>query len=370
MLLIGCLTQLPQKPGPLLRAFVLLCLSVLCLSLRGEAQDIKPWNRLYVTNQISGTVSVVDLDQSRVLATIPVGSGPTGMAITPDQERIYVANIWSGDISVVSTAANAVIATIPLPSWYGKASPLGMAVTPDGQQLFVGNLSDGTVRVISTRTNTVIGTITEAYDWAMRYIALSPDGEYLYVAGTGDGKVSVIRLADYKAVARFPNLPGARHLAVTPDGSRLYVTSDSMSRVYVVDIAKAELIKTFQFPAGSGTITVDISPTGRFAIASNYLGSATLIDTDPASPTYHEIIGQVPPSSYYQYCVALSPDGKFAYLSNQADRGASPNSINIIDIAQDSKTRNSIIGSIPVGIKPWGVMPVRQRTPEAAPATP
>ncbi len=342
----------------------------LTISLTGQAQDIKPWNRLYVTNEVSNTVSVVDLDQSRVLATIPVGQAPTGMAITPDQEYIYVANIRSANLSVISTASNSVVAMIPLPSSYGVASPFGIAMSPDGQQLFVSNLSDGTVRVISTRTNTVVGTITEAYDWAMRYIAISPSGEYLYVAGAGDGKLTVIRLADYKAVAKVTGLWGARHLVVSPDGSRVYITSDSASRVYVIDTAKAGLIKTIQFPPGVGTITVDISPTGKLAIVSNAFGNVSLIDTDPASPTYHEVIGQVPPSSFYQYCVVLGAEGKFAYLSNQSDRGASPNSINVIDIAQDSKTRNTIINSIPVGQKPWGVMPVRQRLPDPTPANP
>ncbi|MGH9837957.1 MAG: beta-propeller fold lactonase family protein [Blastocatellia bacterium] len=344
--------------------------AILIIGTTSQAQDIKPWNRLYVTNELSNTVSVVDLDQSRVMATIPVGVGPTGMAITPDQEYIYVANIRSGSLSVVSTASNSVEATIPLPSWYGTASPFGIAMSPDGQQLFVSNLSDGTVRVISTKTNTVVGTITESYDWAMRYIAISPSGEYLYVAGGGDGKLTVIRLADYKAVAKVTGLWGCRHLVVSPDGSRVYVTSENTSRVYVIDAARAELIKTIQFPPGVGTTTVDISPTGKLAIVSNAFGNVSLIDTDPASQTYHEIIGQVPPSSFYQYCVVLGAEGKFAYLSNQSDRGLSPNSINVIDIAQDSKTRNTIINSIPVGQKPWGVMPVRQRLPDPTLANP
>jgi YVTN family beta-propeller protein len=337
------------------------------LSAATRAQDVKPWNRLYVTNEISNDVSVVDLDQSRVLATIAVGVGPTAMAITPDQDRIYVANIRSGTLSVVSTASNSVEATVVVPSWYGTAAPFGLVITPDGQQLFVSNLTDGTIRVFSTRTHSLVATLTEAYDFAMRYIALSPDGQHLYVTGLGEGKLTVIRVADFKVVAKITGLFGARHLAVTSDGSRVYVTGDSTSRVYVISTANWQVIKTFQFPAGSGTTTVDIVPTGKTAIIANPFGNVTIIDTDPASPTYHEIIGQVPPNSFYQYCVVWGLDGKFAYLSNQADRGLSPNSINIIDVAQDSKTRNTIVQSIPVGIKPWGVMPVRQRIPESAP---
>ncbi len=325
-----------------------------------SAQDQIPWNRLYVTNFASNTVSVVDLNLSKVVAEIPVGLGPTGMAVTPDVEYVYVANLWSGDISVISTASNSVLTTIAIPGYQGKGAPFGIAMTPDGSQVFVTDLSDGTIRVISTQTNTITATITGAYDWALRYIAVSPDGQYAYAVGTGEGKITVIRVFDFAIVGRITNLPSVRHLAVTPDGSRLYATSEKFSRLYVIDAATYGLITTIQFPAGAGTITVDIEQAGKFAMVANYQEKLSVIDTDPRSPTYNRIIGQVPPNSGYQYCIVVSPDGRFAYLSNQSDRGKSPNSINIIDIAPGSPTRYTIIGSIPVGKQPWGVAIVKQ----------
>lgn len=333
--------------------------SLLIFSGPALAQD--PWNRLYVTNFASNNVSVVDLTTSRVIADIPVGLGPTGMAVTPDVERVYVANHYSGDVSVISTASNSVERTIPIPSNFGRSAPFGLAVTPDGSQVFVSNLSDGTIRVISTLTNTVTATITSAFDWALRYIAISPDGQYLYALGYGDGKITVMRVFDFSVVTTIRNLPAARHVAITPDGSRLYVTSDKFNRLYVVNTSTFSLIYTHQFPNGSGTITVDIEPTGKFALVSNYQGRVTMIDTDPQSPRYHQMIAEVPPYSGYQYCIVISPDARFAYLSNQSDRGRSPNSIDIIDLAPGSPTRNTIISAIPVGKQPWGIAIVRQR---------
>src|SRR5918912_1139665 len=61
-------------------------------------QDIQPWNRLYVTNYLSNNVSVVDLNAGKVMATIPVGNGPTGMAVSPDVQQVYVANSVSGTV--------------------------------------------------------------------------------------------------------------------------------------------------------------------------------------------------------------------------------------------------------------------------------
>ncbi len=325
------------------------------------AQDL--WNRLYVTNFGSHNVSVVDLNTSRVTAEIPVGFGPTGMAVTPNLEHIYVANFYGGSVSVISTASNSVEKTIPIPSGYGNSAPFGMAITPDGSQVFVTNLSDGTIRIISTQTNTVTTTVTAAYDWALRYIVISPDGQYVYAIGTGDGKITVLRVSDFSVVTTIRNLPSARHAVFTPDGSRLYVTGEKVNRLYVIDTTVNQLLYTFQFPNGSGTLTVDTESTGKFVLVSNYQGRVTKIDTDPRSLTYHQVTAEIPPNSGYQYCVAIAPDGRFAYLSNQSDRGRSPNSINIIDLNLDSSSYHTIIASIRVGLQPWGVAVLRQRPP-------
>ena len=52
----------------------------------------------YVTNGISGTVSVVNLAQRRVVATIPVGTEPRGCALTPNGTLLYVANHTEGTV--------------------------------------------------------------------------------------------------------------------------------------------------------------------------------------------------------------------------------------------------------------------------------
>ena len=57
-------------------------------------------------------------------------------------------------MSVIATATNTVIATIPV-----GAEPLGVAVTPDGSKVYVAN-SHNSVSVIDTATNTVTATIT------------------------------------------------------------------------------------------------------------------------------------------------------------------------------------------------------------------
>ena len=81
----------------------------------------------YVANSDSDTVSVIDAATDTVAATIPVGDGPAGLALTPGGTRVYVANADSNDVSVIDTSSNAVIATIPV-----GGTPLDVAVSPGG----------------------------------------------------------------------------------------------------------------------------------------------------------------------------------------------------------------------------------------------
>jgi DNA-binding beta-propeller fold protein YncE len=55
----------------------------------------------YVTNGITGTVSVVDLVLGREVQQIQVGTEPRGCALTPDGSLLYVANHTQGTVSIL-----------------------------------------------------------------------------------------------------------------------------------------------------------------------------------------------------------------------------------------------------------------------------
>ena len=67
----------------------------------------------YVSDLLSAAVLVIDTSTNAVVARVPVGSFPSGVAITPDGAFAYVAN-QGGTVSVIETATNTVVATVPL----------------------------------------------------------------------------------------------------------------------------------------------------------------------------------------------------------------------------------------------------------------
>ncbi len=69
---------------------------------------------------------MIDTATNTVIATVPVGIAPNGVAITPDGKFAYVGNEYSSTVSVIDTATNAVVDTVN-----GVAvAPSGIAITP------------------------------------------------------------------------------------------------------------------------------------------------------------------------------------------------------------------------------------------------
>ena len=70
-------------------------------------------------------MSAIDTASNTVMATVPVGHNPVGVAVTPDGQTAYVTNFGDNTVSEIDTASNTVAATIPVGNL-----PEGVAVTP------------------------------------------------------------------------------------------------------------------------------------------------------------------------------------------------------------------------------------------------
>ena len=68
--------------------------------------------KVYVTNEGSNNVSVIDASTNKVIGSVNVGMNPYGIAVTPDGKKVYVANSRNSSASVIDTAQNQVLATL------------------------------------------------------------------------------------------------------------------------------------------------------------------------------------------------------------------------------------------------------------------
>jgi len=170
---------------------------------------------VYVANLGANTVSVIRVSDGVVTDTITVGSLPIELAITPDGTEVYVTNSLATTVSVISTSSKSVTNTITVGTF-----PVGVAVTPDGSEVYVANQSSGTVSVIETSGHTVTDTITVGT--TPQGIAVTPDGTEAYVANFGDNTVKAISTSSKTVTNTITVGTGPFGVTATPDDAEIY----------------------------------------------------------------------------------------------------------------------------------------------------
>src|ERR1041385_4628725 len=141
---------------------------------KAENTEAPPPYLVYVTNETSGDLSIIDPIKMETIATIPLGKRPRGIHASPDRKTIYVA--LSG-----SPIAGPGVDESKLPP-------------PD-------KTADG-IGVFDVRQNKLARLIQSGSD--PENFDLSKDGSKIYVSNEDDSKASIIDVAEGKVVQSFP----------------------------------------------------------------------------------------------------------------------------------------------------------------------
>jgi YVTN family beta-propeller protein len=200
------------------------------------------------------TVSVINARNNKVIATIPVGNLPAGVSVRPDGLRAYVTSRRNNKIYVIDTATHTVVDVIPV-----QVEPANVAFTPDGHRLYVANFGSNSVSVIDTVTDTVL----QVPDGAAIQVgavpiglAITPDGSRVYVVNVFSNNLSVIDTATNKVIDTISVGLGPRAAAVTPDGARVYVTNFLNDTVFVISTATDALVDVIPINGGPNWVTI------------------------------------------------------------------------------------------------------------------
>jgi len=188
----------------------------------------------------------------------PVGSVPKVVEITPDNRYVLVANWCSYTVSVISIEQNKVVKTVKIGRY-----PRGIAIDNDSSKAYVAEMGGNRIHVISLQD---FSTSFIPIGSNPRAIVLSPDNSTMYVTMNLSGRVASWDLVSNKPGKSVRTGEAARSLAISADGSALYVVnykSDTMSRVRTSDMKVTQNIKVCDEPIG---ITYDV-PTGNTWVA-------------------------------------------------------------------------------------------------------
>jgi YVTN family beta-propeller protein len=317
-------------------------------------------NTVYVTNSGSDSLSYFATNTSApAVNTINLasGSGPLGVAITPDGSKLYVSNFGNDTVAVVNTATKALCtpgtcsasAIYPISLGASGSGPYGIAVSPNGKSVYIAGYKSGKVYVVNavndlplTGTSypiSVGGTLTG--------LSITPDGLFAYVANYTGGVVFAIGIPSASLLATIAVGRGPYGVSANPDNSDIYVANREAHSVSVIDRASNMVTTTLSLPASNipqafGQFIVP--PPSVAYVPTNTTNSIPVFSTSAASN--HDEQGDIATAANPQGA-ALSPDGALLYVTE-----TNADSVKIVNALNNASITRIGLGA---GSKPYGI---------------
>jgi YVTN family beta-propeller protein len=309
---------------------------------------------IYVTNEASGDLSVIDSATHTVVATVPLGKRPRGIHASPDRQTIYVALSGSpfappgvdestlppadksaDGIGVFDVRTRKLLRVIE-----GGSDPEQFDLSKDGKLLYVSNEDVAKASIVDVASGKVNKSLPVAGE--PEGVTTAPDGRFVYVTCEDDASIFVIDTAAAGIAKSFKVGRRPRSVAFLRDGSRAYVTNENDASLTVVDAARHEPLRTISLGGPEiKPMGLALSPdSGQLYVSTGRGRKVFVLDTATEKITASFEVGQRP------WGIAVSPDGKTLYTAN-----GPANDVSVIDLATNSVTRK-----ITVGDRPWGVI--------------
>jgi PQQ-dependent catabolism-associated beta-propeller protein len=287
--------------------------------------------RVFVTNEKSNNVTVIQALSGKVLGTIAVGQRPRGIAASADGRRVFVANSNSNNVSVIDSGTLEVIDSFP-----AGIDPEG--ITIDGRnRLYVANENESAATIIDVSTREIIKRHEVGLE--PETAVLSPDGRWVTVSNESSNDIYFIN-AETAAMAGKVGVPrNPRGMRFSADSRRLYVASEQEPMVSIIDVAERKLVKSMP-TGGERPVDIVICPDGERI----YVSHGRSEDVRVFEAATWKLLAMIPvgPRAWW---MAQTPDGRFLYVTV-----GRANEVVMIDTRS-----NTIAHRIPTGQLPWGV---------------
>jgi YVTN family beta-propeller protein len=311
-----------------------------------------PPYKVYVSNEGSGDLSVIDPVKMETLSTVAIGKRARGLHASADGKLIYMALSGSPSappgvdestlpppdksadgIGIYEIAGNKLLRKVP-----GGSDPEQFAVGRDGL-IYVSNEDAAGLSFVDPEKGTVLATVPTGAE--PEGVTITPDGKFVYVTSEDKGTVTVVDIGTRQAVKTIPVGRRPRGIAFLPDGTRAFITNENDATVSVIDTGKLEVVQTIPIGANMKPMGMAMSRDGSHLYVTTGRGNK-VYDVQPSTGnvlTSFEV-GERP------WGIALSPDEKFLFTAN----GRS-NDVSIVDVAT-----HTVVKKVKVGDKPWGVL--------------
>jgi len=200
-------------------------------------------DRVYLGEQFSNTISVVDPATNTALGAIrlgdpqPANMSPLyrgqllvhGLGFSPDHRTLVAVSIGSNSVSFIDTASNAVKHV----TYIGR-SPHEAFFTPDGREVWVSVRGEDYIAVLDAKRYREIARIPVPNGPGM--VIFSPDGRYGYVCSSFTPQTLVLEVRTRRVAGRVTQAsPFCPNIAAAPRGDQVWFTLKDVGRTVVFD---------------------------------------------------------------------------------------------------------------------------------------
>ena len=205
------------------------------LAIGSQSAIAEPTNRIFVSNEKGGSISVINSLTNKLETTIDVGEQPRGIGLSPDGSELYIALGREDKIVVIDPVTLNVIKDLD-----SGDDPEAFAVHPNGN-LYISNEEDNMATVLNPKTGETIAQIKVGIE--PEGVAASPDGKRVIVTSESTNMLHVISVPEHEVVANI--LVGSRPRSVTfnNDSSFAYTAAEIGGEVKKVDMTTYEVVK-------------------------------------------------------------------------------------------------------------------------------
>jgi YVTN family beta-propeller protein len=329
------------------RVFIFWGFVLLAVAARAESQSYL----VFVSNERSGDVTVIDGATDSVVGTFPVGKRPRGIHAAPDGRRVFVtlsgsprmapgldenrapADKRADGLGVIDPKARKLT-----DRWHVGSDPEQFAISKDGKLAFIANEDDSSASIIDLDSGQLRGRIKVSEE--PEGVGVNPANGEVYVTCEEKGEVFAIDPDQQRVIATIETGGRPRSVAFSSDGTRAYVACENGGYIAVIDARSHKSLSKIQLPTGSLPMGTVVSRDGKELYVSTGRGNAiAIIDTQK-----NELATTVPVGNRV-WGIALDPSGAKLYTAN----GAS-NDVSVIDL-----TSHKELHRIKAGDGPWGI---------------
>lgn len=315
---------------------------------------IAPDNRTaYVSEGNNGKIGVFDLVNHRRIAEMDLDGAFHGktfsdsltgdLKLAPDGRTLYALDIAHFRLVIFNTPSRAVIASVPV-----GYLPFGIALSPDGRTVYVANAGMFRYSLVpgyNPKDTLTTGLKFPAFGFPSKQ---AEDGVVIdgkKIPGLGQPNtpasnslwiINVSNPAEPRVTAKIPtgipvgpgSVGGSSPCGVVASNKYVYVSNASQDSITVIDAQNGRVKQTILLsPAASVRGLRGVLPFGmalspgnqRLYVACSGINAVAILDAESG-----RVLGYFP-TGWFPARVAVSPDGRTLYVADAKGFGSGPN---------------------------------------------